>query len=180
LRYSICNQVKDTIVNELRRGSHEAYCDVYDDYHVKLYQYVLRYTGSSYLAEETVQLSFIKLWEKREGLSDDYPVSIQLFRIAKSTLIDLLRKEGLRKTQELQDTIVPETFSERIIQKEELGQVLSAIEELPQQSRRVFELSRMEEMSHKEISHLLSISTKTIEGHITKAIKYIRSTIAFF
>ena len=69
---------------------------------------------------------------------------------------------------------------ERIIYKEELGTVLSAIEELPEQCQQVFKLSRFNNLSHNEISAQLSISPKTIETHISKALKYLRKSISMF
>jgi len=169
------NQVK-----EIKEGNRLVYSKVFEEYHQKLYQYIYKYTQSAYLAEETVQLTFIKLWEKREGLSDAYDLSTQLFRIAKSTLIDLLRKEKVRDTQELSDTYISAPDHDRIIHKEALQKVLSAIEQLPAQSKEVFTMSRLGDLSHKEISTHLSISPKTIEGHITKALKYLRKGLASF
>lgn len=167
------NQVK-----KIKEGNKLAYSKVFEEYHLKLYQYIYKHTQSAYYAEETVQLSFVKLWEKREGLSEQYDISTQLFRIGKSTLIDLLRKEKLRITQPLSDTYIsgpPE--DEKIVCKEELQTILSAIEKLPAQRRQVFTLSRLADLSHKEIGALLSISPKTIEGHISKALKYLRKSL---
>jgi RNA polymerase sigma-70 factor (ECF subfamily) len=96
-------------------------------------------------------------------------------------LIDLLRKEKLRSTQELSDTFISASNeSEKIIYKEQLDKVMTAMQALPTQSRRVFELSRLEDLSHKEISSQLSISTKTVENHITKAVKHLKSNFALF
>jgi RNA polymerase sigma-70 factor (ECF subfamily) len=162
-------------VKEIKEGNRLAFSKVFEEYHLKLYQYIYRYTQSAWYAEETVQLSFVKLWEKRETLSEQYDISTQLFRIAKSTLIDLLRKESIRCTQELSDTFISGTPTEdKVIYKEQLENVLSAIEELPSQSREVFKLSRLGDLSHKDISRQLSISPKTIEGHISRALKSLR------
>lgn len=167
------NQVK-----EIKEGNRLVYGEVFEEYHQKLYQYIYKYTQSAYLSEETVQLTFIKIWEKRDGLSEAHDISTQLFRIAKSTVIDLLRKEKVRDTQELSDTYISATEHERIVHKESLQQVLSAIEQLPTQSKQVFTMSRLGDLSHKEISTHLSISPKTIEGHITKALKHLRKGLA--
>jgi RNA polymerase sigma-70 factor (ECF subfamily) len=170
------NQVK-----LIKEGNRLAYSKVFEEYHLKLYQYIYKHTQSTWYAEETVQLSFVKLWEKREGLSEQHDIATQLFRIAKSTLIDLLRKESLRCTQELSDTFISGSQAEEaIIYKEELHNVLSAIEELPAQSREVFKLSRLGDLSHKDISEQLSISPKTVEGHISRALRTIRKSILSF
>lgn len=169
--------MNDNQILELKSGNRQVFYAVFRQYHAKLYQYIYKYTHNSYYAEETVQLTFIRLWEKRENLSEQYTLSIQLFRIAKSTLIDLTRKEKLRDTRELSDMFISgPTESERLMYKEQLEKVLSAIDELPAQSKKIFQLSRLEDLSHKEISARLSISPKTIEAHITKALKHLRKT----
>ncbi len=168
-------------VKKIKDGDRRAFSKVFEEHHQKLYQYIYRYTQSPWLTEETVQLSFIKLWEKRASLSDHHNISSQLFTIAKSTVIDLLRKESLRDTQELSDTYISAGAEhERLIHKEELEYVLSSIEELPLQSRQVFKLSRLADLSHKDISAHLDITPKTVEGHITKALRHLRKTISLF
>lgn len=174
--------MKTTRTKDIKEGNLRVYYKVFEEYHLKLYRYIYKHTQSSYYADEIVQLSFIKLWEKRAGLSEEYSISTQLFRIAKSILIDLLRKEKIRDTQELSDTFISGSTiqDEGIIGKEDLSLVLAAIEELPPQSRQVFKLSRLHELSHKEISEQLSISPKTIEAHISKALKFLRKSLSVF
>jgi len=169
------------LVKEIKKGNQRAFDKAYEEYHSKLYQYIFRHTQSSYYAEETVQLTFIKLWEKREWLSDQFSISAQIFRIAKSTLIDLLRKEKIRSTQTLSDSYISVSKEDaKIIVKDELKHVLHAIDELPAQNKEVFKLSRFDNLSHKEIGAQLSISTKTVENHIAKALKYLRKNIPIF
>jgi len=173
--------VKEIQTREIKEGNLRAFYAVFDAYHERLYLYIYNYTQSAYYAEETVQLTFIKLWEKREGLSEEYSLSTQLFRIAKSIVIDLIRKEKVRDTRELSDIYISgPSEDERLILKEELRNVLSAIDQLPAQCQEVFKLSRLNQLSHKEISAQLSISPKTIETHISKALKYLRKTMTLF
>ncbi|MEO6960374.1 MAG: sigma-70 family RNA polymerase sigma factor [Puia sp.] len=173
--------MKEIQITDIKEGNLRAYYQVFEAYHIKLYRYIYKYTQSAYYADETVQLSFIKLWEKREGLSDQHSVSAQLFRIAKSILIDLMRREKIRDTQELSDTFISDAGGDdNFMYKETLRNILSAIDELPPQSKQVFTLSRLNQLSHKEIGEQLSISQKTVETHISKAIKYIRKSLSLF
>lgn len=173
--------VHEIQIREIKEGNLRAYYSLFEKYQAKLYQYVLKYSGSPYYAEETVQLTFIKVWEKREALSEQHDVSSQLFRIAKSTLIDLLRREKVRSTRELSDIYISDSLEEeRTIYKEELQIVLSAVSDLPTQCREVFTMSRLDNLSHKEIAAQLSISPKTIETHITKALKILRKSLSAF
>lgn len=171
-------------VQQIKQGDISSFREAYQEYHSRLYRYVYKYTRSHYLAEEAVQLTFIRLWEKRESLSEEYTLSAQLYRIVKSTVIDLLRKEAARAITPVPDTL-PETISipdssQATEQKHEVAQVMNAIETLPRIRKQVFKLSRLEGLSHKEIATELSVSPKTVETHITKAIRHLRESISFF
>lgn len=163
-------------VQQIQSGNINSFEKVYQQYHTKLYYYALKHTQSTYLSEETVQLTFIKMWENRRLLSPHFDLSVQLFRIAKSTMIDLLRKErtaGRFLVQPVEE--MPEFPVEAGTDyKEELSQVEAWIEELSPVRRTVFKLSRFEELSHKEIAEQLSISPKTVENHIGRAIRQLK------
>jgi DNA-directed RNA polymerase specialized sigma24 family protein len=77
----------------LKKSNLLVFNEVYYSHHKKIYFFILRKTKSSFIAEETTQLTFIKCWKYRESLSEDVDISIQLFRIARTTMIDLLRKK---------------------------------------------------------------------------------------
>lgn len=176
----------DQRLQNIIRGDRQAFHDFYFEQHAKLYHYILRYTRSEWLAEETVQMSFVKLWESRETLSASYSLSTQLFRIAKSTVIDLLRKRAVRKTEHLPDLEDSHHISpDAVVQprpeiKDELEYVRTVIRRMPQVQQQVFSYSRIDGFSHKEIAEKLSISVKTVETHITRAVKHLRKSISSF
>ncbi|MDI3321284.1 RNA polymerase sigma factor [Pinibacter soli] len=159
-------------------GDETAFREVFNGYHEKLYFYIFTKTKSAYLAEEVVQLSFIKLWKYRKSLNPSLAFSTQLYRIATTTLIDLLRKQSLSQdlTVGLEKTDIPsdEDFYANNGAKEMQAQLQTAMLSLPPVRRKVFEMSRMEGLSYKEIAQRLSISTKTVEHHISKALKALR------
>lgn len=176
----------DQRLQNIKEGNRQAFHGFYFDQHAKLYHYILKYTRSEWLAEETVQMSFVKLWENRENLSTSYSLSTQLFRIAKSIVIDLLRRNAVRKTEQLPeqadlhkissvagDQLYPEV-------KDELEYVRNIIRTMPQVQQKVFSYSRIDGFSHKEIAEKLSISVKTVETHINRAVKYLKKSISLF
>jgi RNA polymerase sigma-70 factor (family 1) len=148
---------------------------VYYQYHPKLYAFVLGKTASSYIAEEVVQLAFIKLWNNRETLSNDHPLDVQLFRIARTTLIDELRKDMVRNNHinNIQQDLTS-SYTEQIEERETLRQIDQAIEALPPMRKMVFKLSRINHLTNAEIAQMLSISPKTVENHINLALKELR------
>src|SRR5579862_2045102 len=79
-------------IKDLKGGDGSCFKQVFDQYHQKLYFFILNKTKSEYIAEEVVQMAFTKLWQCRHILKEEYAISTQLFRIATTILIDFLRK----------------------------------------------------------------------------------------
>lgn len=170
------------LTQEIKSGNINSFEKVYQLYHSKLYYFVLKHTHSTWLSEEAVQLTFIKMWENRETLSLQYDISIQLFRIARSIMIDLLRKERVANRYLLKAVEDLAEFPDASNQhsREDLQEVEALIEELSPVRKKVFKLSRYEELSHKEIAAQLSISPKTVENHIGRVIRLLKDRMLFF
>lgn len=166
-------------IQQIQSGHIKCFEQVYHQYHTRLYYYVLKHTRSTYLSEEAVQLTFIKMWENRRQLSLHFDLSVQLFRIARSITIDLLRKEQVsgRYIAVTADESLAVSVETDIIHKDELNRVEALIEELSPVRKTVFKLSRFEELSHKEIAEQLSISPKTVENHIGRAILQLKNKL---
>jgi RNA polymerase sigma-70 factor (ECF subfamily) len=169
-------------IKALKDSSRECFNAVYVQYHAKLYQYIYNRTQSAYLAQEVVQLTFIKLWENRSKLSEEFTLDIQLFRIAKTILIDQLRKEKvkLKYNDSVINTTEPVFEDNQVADRDTLKHIYDKLETLPPIRKKVFKLSRMQGLSYKQIAEELSISPKTVENHISKALKQIRNAISMF
>lgn len=129
------------------------------------------------MAEEVVQLTFIRLWEKRENLSAEYHLSTQIFRIAGTILIDQLRKEAVNQ-KHLSVVEDDYTFKPAADQPEMLHALEQAIEQMAPVRKKVFKMSKVEGYSYKEIAEMLSISPKTVENHISQALKQLRAAFS--
>ncbi len=168
----------------IQRGDETIFEQVYQTHHEKLYFYILKKTSSNYLAEEVVQLAFIKLWNYRQSLSADISLEAQIFRIAKTSLIDLLRKNAnQRRVIENYKDIVPvedENVMSALMKKEMGERITALIKNMPPVRQKVFKLSREGGLSHKEIAEQLSLTTKNVENHISKAIRQIKKALFFF
>jgi len=169
-------------VQQIQSGNIKCFEQVYQQYHTRLYFYVLKFTRSNYLSEEAVQLTFIKMWENRRQLSLHFDLSVQLFRIAKSITIDLLRKEraSSQHVAVSEEETMALSVETDIVHKDELNHVEALIEELSPVRKTVFKLSRFENLSHKEIARQLSISPKTVENHIGRAIVQLKNKMVIF
>jgi len=169
-------------VKALKDGNEFYFRQVFDQYHQKLYFFILSKTKSEYIAEEVVQMAFTKLWQSRQTLQEEYTISTQLFRIATTTLIDFLRKYNNKDavTAGLDVLAVErgiDSTNEKMSGAELQKRISKAVNDLPPVRRQVFEMSREQGMSHRQIAETLCVSSKTVEAHIYKALKQIKKHI---
>lgn len=164
------------LINSIQDGNELAFRQAYDLFHEKLYSYFLHKTKSADVSEELVQLTFIKLWRFRNKLNTGLPLSRQLFRIAKTNLIDILRRHAASRTiplQAIEQTDIPEENISLPIDEHKLTIVLESLVHLPPMRRRIISF-RLEGLSNKEIADCLSISKKTVENQVNRAVRDIR------
>lgn len=169
-------------VAALKEDDEIVFGELFNEYHSKVYFYILSKTQSKYLAEEVTQITFIKLWNYRSSLDESLSLSVQIFRIARTTCIDLLRKEttqlkclAIEKKQAVSSNNVADNINCKEIQQK----LAHEVEKMPPVRRKVFEMSRYESKSYKEISQLLSLSEKTVENHISLALKQLKQVFVF-
>jgi RNA polymerase sigma-70 factor (family 1) len=171
------------IIYQLRDGDQLVFRLVFDEYHARVYAYIYKKTGSAYTAEEAMQLTFVKLWKYRQSLNPELSLFTQIFRIASTTMIDLVRSED-KKRFVLQSVNKQSEFRPDPLQSMEENELKKKVNvlvrQMPNMQKKVFEMSRFEEKSHREIALALSISIKTVETHISRALKFLRQNLNFF
>ncbi|MEZ4850013.1 MAG: RNA polymerase sigma-70 factor [Bacteroidia bacterium] len=148
-----------------------------------LCNYARQYVGDMDAAEEITQNVFIKLWEKREEIDPEKSVRAYLFRSVKNRCLNYLRDNKKYQSQLLDidcgdfDLGVEEDhFAETELQ----ANIEAALATLPEKCRLVFEMSRYQDKKYKEIAEELDISQKTVEAHMSKAIKTLREYLKHF
>lgn len=177
------------IITELKGGNIAVFEFIYHQYFQRLFRYSKGFIYNQHAAEEVVQNSFVSLWQNRESLSDNTIVLAWLFTAVKNQCLNFIRDESKRSKHEL-NTEYPfsdiqslnyftiQSFLPDELINAEFQQIISkAIDSLPEQCRRVFILSRFEDLSHKDISKRLNISAKTVENHITKALRLLHKKL---
>jgi len=162
---------------------------LFEAYYPRLLRFAGAYTGDRHEAENIVQNVFLRLWEKRGSLPMDAHRSAYLLTMVKNHCLDFLRHQQVvnnystNRKAELQQEMAfnhyaVSKFDPEKMDIETLEQLVEkAIGELPEQCRKVFELSRYEGLKHKEIAIKLGISVKTVEAHISNALKVLRITL---
>lgn len=154
---------------------------LYEKWNKKVYQYALGKTSSTYIAEETVQRVFIKLWNNLFQKNVHVEIEAQLFCIVRTTLLDIVKEERKRQdllTIKVETAQVP-TPSELYRLKEINERYEEVVSGMPESRRKVFMMSRFENLTYKEIAERLSITPKTVENHIALALKVLKKIFMF-
>ncbi|MFW0714584.1 RNA polymerase sigma factor [Pedobacter sp. N23S346] len=161
-------------IQEIKQGNHLSFEIVFRLYHKKVYAYFFKKTLCQDQAEELTQMAFIKLWRFKHTLTEDFTLDIQLFKIAKTTLLDYFKKaandEKNLKIYHAERVESIQNVAQSYDNKQQLEVVLDC---LPPTRKQVFVLNRLHGYSYKEIAEKLSISPRTVEKHISLAIKQL-------
>ena len=165
----------------LRRGEEHAYVTVFEKYNRLLYALAYRYFKSGEEAEDAVQHTFMQLWSRRDTLEFHAGIRSLLFTILKNYILNELRHRQIvfEKHYEIarQNEETDESFLEAL-EKRELKECLwTAINNLPEQKRKICRLKIGRKLSNREIADIMHITVPTVKSHYTQAIKLLRSAI---
>ncbi len=168
----------DNTIERLKGGDRTVFEELYREYYIRLCYYCVKYVERIEDAEEIVQEIFVKLWDKHDELEINSSISAYLHRAVQNYALNFLSKQKVKDKYILvQDRNLYEAFDDGLIklEEEELRKILKkAILKLPEKRREIFELSRFDGMKNSKIATQLSISVKTVETQMTKALKYLR------
>ncbi len=167
-----------------KKGDKAAYEELYNRYWKKLLVQAFIKLRNEIDAEEVVQDVFLNLWERRENIEirktfHTYMASCVKYQIL--TRLALQRKHATFEQEARLATNEAVNLTEDWLDYETTRrQIEETVQCLPEKCQMVFRLSREEGRSQKEIADALGISTKTVETHIGKALKVIRSSVQQF
>ncbi|CAD0004713.1 RNA polymerase sigma-70 factor [Flavobacterium chungangense] len=168
------------ILERLKKGDKKALTILYDSYWKPLFSSSYLLLKDRELCEEIIQDIFIEIWNRRSDLQIKVSFKSYLYASVRYKVFAEFRKNKPERV-ELYDDInarfqyaTPET---RMIHEELEQHVRLVVENLPEKCQLVFKLSRNEQLSHKQIAEQLGISTKTVENHITNALKILRDSL---
>jgi len=167
------------ILQRMIEGDENAFKYFFDVYFDDLCNFVNSYIRDEIISEDIVQSIFIHLWEKKDSLPNNCSIKSYLYSASKNKSLNQLRniKNRNRITGELftQSEPISDDYAEHFLEFEELKVIISnAIEGLPPQCKSIFQLSRDERLTNKEIADRLGITIKTVENQITIAIRKIK------
>lgn len=158
---------------------------LYTRYYRKAFLFTKSYVHDESVAEDIVAESFIKLWEKLKQEEIDYSDYL-LLSILKNKALNYLKHEAIknetinsltdmsRRELEIRISTLQACVPEEIFSKDVREIITKTLMALPKQTRRIFTLSRFQHKGNKEIAQIVNLSEKSIEYHISKALKLLR------
>jgi RNA polymerase sigma-70 factor (family 1) len=165
----------------LKEGDRIAFTEIYNRYKLVLQNHAWNKTRSTIDTQDAIQEVFSNLWKKRENIQIDSNLSGYLYTSVRNHILNLFAKKqvqdkyinsiqqfSFQKTA-LTDYRVRESMLRDAIEKE--------IAELPPRMREVFELSRKQHLSHKEIAVIMGTTEQTVKKQVSNALKHLRTKL---
>ncbi|MFD1468524.1 RNA polymerase sigma factor [Hymenobacter caeli] len=171
------------LVRALGAGSEAAFAEIYERYWYELYVVAYRKLGAPELAEEVVHDVLAALWQRRAQLAIDY-LKAYLLGAARYRIIDALRARlahaGYLDQQRPRQAAADHGTEDALAASDLSAALLAGLRQLPAHTQAVFRLSRFEHRSVPEIASRLRLSPKTVEYHLTRALKLLRVSLRDF
>ncbi|SDZ90759.1 RNA polymerase sigma-70 factor, ECF subfamily [Chitinophaga terrae (ex Kim and Jung 2007)] len=174
------NAISDAALLPLiKEGEVQAFNELYTRYFRMLYSYAWNILDNEEECSDAVQEIFVWLWENRGTLQVTTTIKGYLMAAVKYRLARIIQTSRRRAAILAANVTLPAvTNIEEDIEAKELKRVITAFSEtLPQRAREIFQLSRVQHLSNKEIAAQMGISEKTVENQITIALKKLRSDL---
>ena len=168
-------------LRKIQKGDIASFEALFHQYYSGLCGYTESLVGMKEVAEEVVQDVFFNIWKNRESLRIRQSFKSYLYRAAFNNSMMHLRK--MRREHFMEDTSGPEPRQDapdpaQLIQLDEVSALIKqTLDGLPERTREIFRLNRQEGLKYREIALKLSISEKTVEANMGKALKALRNSM---
>ncbi|MES2375392.1 MAG: RNA polymerase sigma-70 factor [Bacteroidota bacterium] len=176
------NSLADNELLDLIRSRDEAaFTEIYNRYWRLIYSHVYKMLRNEDDAKDIVQETFGNLWQQAVTLPEQQNFGGYLYVSARRKVLNAMRHEKYRGEYLKALAAFAEEASEATLQYLDERDLAVAIEReiaaLPPRMRQVFELSRKNYLSYKEIGKIFNISDKTVKKQVGKSIKVIRQNL---
>lgn len=154
----------------------KAYTTFYKNNFQKFCLVANKYVKDIFVAEEIVQEIFVRLWEGEFEMMEIKSIESYITKTVINQSLNWLKKQKkISQHHEILASQNNDDFINNMLEEQELTVLIyKEIEKLPKQCQKVFKLSRFEYLKYKEIAIELNISEKTVENHISHALKVLR------
>jgi len=171
----------EDIIRRLKKDDKSAVDELFGYYYPRLYHFSKSILKIETGIDDILQEVFVKIWLNRQKIINAGTFNAYIFTITKNEVLNLIRssvKDHTFKDELYLRSVAEEYQTQNQLEYDEIKTGIDHIvSSLPEKRKQVFILSRTEGLSNKEIAQQLNISKKTIEDHITHAIKHIKSAM---
>jgi RNA polymerase sigma-70 factor (ECF subfamily) len=171
----------DKIITQLAKDNEAPLEDLFDYYYPRLFNFSRSFLKIEEGIDDIVQEVFVKIWQNRKKINSAATFNSYIFTITRNLLLNELRSRlnNEKTKEEIRNLSLAKEYSsmEQIEYRDLKETVDNLVSELPQRQKEIFVLSRTEGLSHKEIAEKLKISTKTVEYHITLAVRFLKDKL---
>ena len=169
----------EQLIARFQKGDEQAYSELVNRYRDRLMNFVFQYFGDMELAEDIVQDTMLKLYQKKHYYKEIAKFSTWIYTIAKNLAYTELRRKKRRKVTLLSQMTRDEKNYDLPSNQPEIGQeiqnefvhnlIQAAIQDLPDHFRTIIILRDIEELSYEEISSILDVPLGTVKSRINRA-----------
>jgi len=178
----VSNQVDiqrmDETIKALKSGDRKAFSNLFENFYQALCRYSFSIIRETVDAEDVVQKIFFKLWDQHSELEIQSSIKSYLYRMVHNESINFIQQKTNRSVKNYEIVSSTDANTDDVNEQmaaSDLQQAINkALENLPPQCRKAFELSRMEQKSYAEIAQNMNISTNTVENQISKSLRLLR------
>lgn len=175
---TLINASDQDLVSMLREGSQSAYTEIYNRYKWLLHAHAYKKLGDRDAAGDVVQELFANLWVKRDEIFLATTLSAYLYTAVRNRVLNIIEHRMVESKYadslaEYADGYVAAT-DHLVREKQMMEMIEKEIAALPSKMREVFELSRKNHLTHKEIAIHLHISEQTVTKQVKNALKILR------
>jgi RNA polymerase sigma-70 factor (ECF subfamily) len=166
------------LVARIRLGDYAAFLALFRQYYAPLHRFGTRLTGSPDVADDLVQDVFVAVWERRTTWTVTSRVERYLYAAVRNRAFDDARRRAVEARIDPEFANGAECAATDSVEVMELrATVAHAIERLPHRCRAVYRLRHYYQLTNTEIAHVLGLSVKTVEMHVTAALRTLRGRL---
>lgn len=157
------------LLTQVARGDEKAFEIFFSDYSKLVYSFLYRHTNEVQLADDLVQDIFTRIWLARETLPEVRNLNAYLFILAKSHVINLVKKRVQERKRQVKWMESLDDESSQVEKELYLDLIDQAVAQLPEQQRKTWIMSRRQGMKYKEIALEMGISAETVKTYLQHA-----------
>lgn len=166
------------LVELLKAGDASAYTVIYNRYFDPLYIHACRKLNNKEEAKDVIHELFASLWNKKENIEIKAGLAPYLYSAVKNRILDIISHQQVESKyiDSLQNYLNSgNCITDYSIREKLLAELIEkGIADLPPKMREIFELSRKQKLSHKEIAERLNLSEQTVKKQVSNALKILR------